>query len=55
MWFLSVSEFVGPSMQASPELVRFRMWPLFHLQRYFFPEFIMITFICQAMEKKMSR
>lgn len=31
MWLLSVSELV---MQASPELVRFSMWPLFGPQQH---------------------
>ena len=28
MWLLLAYEFVRPTMQASPELVRFSMWPL---------------------------
>ena len=32
MWILSVSGFVRPAIQVSPELVRFSVWPLFHPQ-----------------------
>lgn len=30
MWLVSISEFAGPSVLASPELVRVSMWPRFH-------------------------
>ena len=33
MWLFLVSEFVRPAMRASPEFVRFSMWPLFHPQK----------------------